>query len=153
MFQSCFFAPDYTSEEADCGSNMWVQESSAEDHRLVALRKVYQAFDHDDGAHVGDEELLTLGQARRKLGQRGGAWTSKMTNKLMQKIGIDSTGNVSEHNFALYFDRTLQKDRAEFDRTLAQFMESAVTCAQRKAVRKAVRKAFRILWQNSTPTF
>ena len=133
---------------------MWVQESSAEDHRLVALRKVYRAFDHDGGAHVGAEELHILGQARRKRGQRVGVWTSQMTNKLMQKIGIDSTGTlVSEHNFALYFDRTLQKDRAEFDRTLAQFMECAVTCAQRKVVRKAVRKAFRILWQNSTPTF
>ena len=40
--------------------------------RVQKLRQVYCEFDLDGGGDVGSEELLALGQARRKLGQKAG---------------------------------------------------------------------------------
>ena len=67
------------------------------------------------GGDVGFEELLTLGQTRRKLGQRGGAWTDAMNENLMNRIGTDSRGSIPEHNFAKYFNETLPSDREAFE--------------------------------------
>ena len=90
---------------------------------------------------MGPEELLALGQTRRKLGQKQGDWTHEMNDKLMQKIGVNGQGNVSEDNFVTYFDHSLSKDRTAFDTTVAQFRECAVRYAQRMAVRKALQSS------------
>ena len=67
------------------------------------------------GGDVGFEELLTLGQTRRKLGQRGGEWTDAMNEKLMDRIGTDSRGNLPLDNFVKYFNETLPSDREAFE--------------------------------------
>ena len=40
--------------------------------RERALQEVYQEFDLDGNGHVGEDEMLILGQTRRKLGQKTG---------------------------------------------------------------------------------
>merc|ERR1711934_910182 len=66
------------------------------DRRAVALRKVYREFDLDGGGDVGGEEMLALGKARRKLGQKKGEWTQDMNQRLLENMGVDRRGAVSE---------------------------------------------------------
>ena len=60
--------------------------------RVVALKMIYHLFDLDGGGDVGEEELLELGQARRRLGQKQGEWTMENTRQLMEKMGTDANG-------------------------------------------------------------
>ena len=60
--------------------------------RRMALAMVYHQFDLEGNGSVGEEELLELGQARRRLGQKHGEWTIQNTRQLMQKMGTDSNG-------------------------------------------------------------
>ena len=61
-------------------------------------------FDLTGSGDVGADELLLLGQTRRKLGQKDGEWSEEMNNSLMSKIGADETGNfLPEENFIKYF--------------------------------------------------
>lgn len=72
--------------------------------RAKALRKVYQEFDLDGGGDVGEDEMLALGQARRKLGQKSGEWTKEQNKNMMNNMGADKEGNVSVSNFVTYFN-------------------------------------------------
>merc|ERR1711865_882984 len=67
--------------------------------RQLELSKVYREFDIAGDGSVGAEELLLLGQTRRKLGQKAGEWTMQNNANLMQKIGTDQFGNLPEANF------------------------------------------------------
>ena len=96
--------------------------------REEALAEVYREFDLDGSGEVGFAELLLLGQTRRKLGQKTGAWTADMYRHLLDKIGTNSDGDVSEHNFVRYFSRTLPNEPASFDQTVEQFLECARAC-------------------------
>ena len=60
--------------------------------RKMALTMVYHQFDLDGNGSVGEEELLELGQARRRLGQKQGEWTMENTRQLMEKMGTDTNG-------------------------------------------------------------
>ena len=62
--------------------------------RAALLQKVYNEFDLDGGGDVGEEELLELGQARRRLGQKSGEWTEANNRTMMQHIGPDEEGIV-----------------------------------------------------------
>ena len=62
--------------------------------RAALLQKVYNEFDLDGGGDVGAEELLELGRARRRLGQKSGEWTEANNRALMQQIGPDEEGIV-----------------------------------------------------------
>ena len=109
-------------------------------NRQAELRKVYQEFDLDGGGDVGDDELLLLGQTRRKLGQKSGEWTKTMNDSLMAKIGVDKNGNLPENNFVNYFDETLPSDKPEFIRTIDQFMECAKACRKTKIKKREAAK-------------
>ena len=62
--------------------------------RATLLRAVYHEFDLDGGGDVGEEELMEVGQARRRLGQKSGEWTEANNRALMQQIGADEEGIV-----------------------------------------------------------
>ena len=62
--------------------------------RADKLTRVYREFDIDGNGSVGEDELLQLGRARRKLGQKQGVWTAAMNRALMKKIGTDPKGAV-----------------------------------------------------------
>ena len=64
--------------------------------RRMALAMVYHQFDLDGNGSVGEEELLELGQARRRLGQKHGEWTIQNTHALLQTmIGDGDEGQYS----------------------------------------------------------
>ena len=70
-------------------------EAAMEDMRRAALlRAVYHEFDLDGGGDVGAEELMEVGQARRRLGQKSGEWTEANNRALMRKMGPDEEGIV-----------------------------------------------------------
>merc|ERR1712216_487741 len=93
------------------------------DRRASALRGVYREFDLDGGGDVGGEEMLALGKARRKLGQKKGEWTEEMNRNLLSNMGADKKGNVSEGNFVSYFNASLSIEDSEFDTTVRQFLD------------------------------
>ena len=101
--------------------------------RRDELRRVYYAFDLDASGDVGRDELMALGQARRKLGDKVGEWTSAKTDDLVKRIGVDRSGNVKEEPFVDYFDLVLPLEPEEFSATVVQFMECAAACARAKA--------------------
>ena len=94
-------------------------------------------FDLDDSGEIETKELLALGQARRKLGQKSGAWTEEKNAKLVKNMDTDGDGTVNEKEFSGYFDKSLTKDEAEFGEIVAQFMEVAKECRQQKQAKRA----------------
>merc|ERR1711865_808535 len=105
-------------------------------NRYNALCKVFQQFDLDGSGEIETKELLALGQARRKLGQKSGAWTEEKNAKLVKNMDTDGDGTVNEKEFSGYFDKSLTKDQAEFEETVAQFMEVARECRATKAAKR-----------------
>ena len=102
---------------------------------------MYQEFDTDGGGDVESDELLKLGQARRRLGQKSGEWTNEMNKKLMHKIGMDRRGNLPVHNFVDFFDGSLPHDRAEFELIIEQFMACAKACRSSKLQKREEEQA------------
>ena len=60
--------------------------------RSGMISNVYREFDLDGGGDVGEDELLELGQARRRLGHKQGEWTVADNKALMERIGPDEQG-------------------------------------------------------------
>ena len=82
-------------------------------------------FDLDDSGEIETKELMRLGQARRKLGQKSGAWSHEKNAKLVKNMDTDGDGTVNEKEFATYFARSLPTDRNDFDEIISQFMDVA----------------------------
>ena len=93
------------------------------DVRLEKLRNVYREFDLDGSGDVGFDEMLALGQVRRKLGHKSGEWTVEKNNSLMINMGADKAGNVTMERFVSYFDDSLPVDAKEFDINIKNFLE------------------------------
>jgi len=100
--------------------------------REAALQGVYREFDIDGDGHVGLEEMLILGQTRRKLGQKQGEWTREMNRSLMDRIGPDANDDLPETNFVRYFNGSLPSEAAEFDKNIEQFLECARALRKKK---------------------
>lgn len=100
--------------------------------REAALQGVYREFDIDGGGNVGFEEMLILGQTRRKLGQKQGEWTKEMNRSLMDRIGPDANDDLPETNFVRYFNGSLPSEAAEFDKNIEQFLECARALRKKK---------------------
>ena len=97
------------------------------------LQKVYKEFDLGGDGSVGAEEMLALGQARRRLGQKQGEWTREMNQNMMGNMGADSEGNVSMSNFVSYFNEKLSSDQKQFDKEIQQFIDCARSLAKKKS--------------------
>ena len=97
---------------------------------------MYAEFDLDGGGDVGEDEMMALGQARRKLGQRSGEWTREMNSGMLKAMGAGADGNFSMEQFVLYFDANLSKDKAGFETDIENFME----CARSLRVKKIAQR-------------
>jgi len=101
--------------------------------RIEALREVYQIFDLDHSGEVGFDEMLTLGRARRSLGQKKGEWTYELNERMMERMGTDDNGDVPMENFVTFFESSLTYDDPGFKSTMEQFRACARECNKRKA--------------------
>lgn len=104
-------------------------------HRSDRLADVFQRFlivDHDGGGTLGAEELMELGTARRKLGQKSGEWTKEQNDRLMSKMDKGGDGEIESAEFAAYFATVLPKERPEFDKVIEQFVEVADAFKKKK---------------------
>jgi len=103
-----------------------------EQYRLDRLADVFHRFDIDGEGFVCANELQELGEARRTLGHKRGAWTKAQNDKLMRKIDKDGDGEIELEEFTSYFHEALVKDRIEFDTVVEEFGEVADECAIKK---------------------
>jgi Ca2+-binding EF-hand superfamily protein len=98
--------------------------------RADKLREVFNAFDIDRGGTIGEDELLQLGQARRKTGQATGEWTVQRNRRLIARMTEDNgaSGNITESEFVGYFDDILPGDPDSFERETDNFLKVAQMC-------------------------
>jgi len=93
------------------------------------LSQVYKLFDIDGSGEVGFDEMLALGQARRRLGQKTGEWTTAQNERMMEKMGMNQNGDVTVKNFVHYFETNLASDAEEFAKIIEEFKVVAKACA------------------------
>ena len=98
---------------------------------------MYDAFDLDGGGDVGEDEMLALGQARRKLGQKSGEWTREQNRNMMSNMGADRRGNVTADRFVAFFNEKLSSREQEFNKEIEQFMACAGALEEKKKKVKA----------------
>ena len=100
--------------------------------RTAALQAVYREFDLYGDSSVGGAEILLLGRMRRQLGHKGGEWTVEMNARLMERMGADTNGDLSEFKFVQHFNSTLPAEQEDFEQIINQFMECARVCRKRR---------------------
>jgi len=99
-----------------------------QDNREMALRRIYREFDLNGDGTVGADEMLALGQWRRKMAQKGGTWTKSQNDYMMTAMGaID--GQVSMDNFVKFFKEklavtTFKTEIEQFSRCAAELKAS-----------------------------
>ena len=93
-----------------------------DEYREERLVKVFAVFDMDGDGSLTNEELLALGMARRKLGQKDTNWNAELTARLVSNIKGGRRGGVTQSEFVSYFVDMLPKDRSEFDTTIKEFL-------------------------------
>ena len=81
---------------------------------LIKLLKVFGVFDLDGSGEIESSELLHLGKARRKLGQKGGEWSEEKNARLVKKMDVNGDGTVSGSEFAEFFNKALPDAAVEF---------------------------------------
>ena len=79
---------------------------------------MHKAVETDRSGHIEAAELSTLGQARRKVGQRKGEWTKGMNQRMVDRMDSSGDGKIGADEFAQHFDQVLSSDAAEFDATI-----------------------------------
>ena len=94
-----------------------------EGSRKYKLFQVFIEFDLDNSGEILTEELLELGKARRKLGQKSGEWTEEKNAKLVKKIDVNGDGVITMSEFTDFFAEALPRNRGEFAEIVQQFME------------------------------
>jgi len=95
--------------------------------RQDKLREVFKAFDINSDGTIGGDELLQLGQARRRLGQKQGEWTAEMNRRMLARMDSDGDGRIVINEFVTFFDDLLPRDMHEFDNNIKQFMDVAAS--------------------------
>ena len=101
--------------------------------RQCALERVFGLFDLDGSGTIEAAELMELGQARRRLGQKGGEWTEEKNQRLVEKLGGSEDGQVRCVEFVRHFSSTLAHLRlSEFEATIGAFEQAAAACSAGK---------------------
>ena len=93
--------------------------------RERSLRAVFQKFDLDNDGVIHISELLDLGKARRKLGQKEGMWTEDKNQRFLKRLDQNQDGVISMAEFVLHFEEALPHEEADFLAVISQFMECA----------------------------
>jgi len=61
---------------------------------------VFHVFDLDDSGFVGVEELLLLGEERRRMGHASGRWGKAQAENMMDAMDTGGDGVVDKNEFA-----------------------------------------------------
>ena len=100
-------------------------QKTAESPRQAALKQVFAAFDLDGEGSVESHELMTLGEARQRGGQKARKWTAEKNAAMLRKLDTNGDGVIDMEEFVQYFDKSLPKAKLEFDETIEEFMHAA----------------------------
>ena len=90
---------DFIKEVAEEKPKAKPQSSPSMSSRQDSLHEVFQAFDINGDGTIGYDELLALGQARRKLGQKQGEWTHEMNKRMLSRMDRNGDGRVVANEF------------------------------------------------------
>ena len=74
---------------------------------------------------VEKEELLRLGQERRRLGQKKGVWSEEQNAALMNAMDTDGNGHISQVEFVTHFSSALPEDPKQFNTVIREFVQVA----------------------------
>ena len=80
------------------------QESPHKGYRAQRLEEVFNAFDLDSNGTISRGELLRLGSARRRLGQRSGEWNEEKNSALVAKMDKNGDGRIDRDEFVRHFE-------------------------------------------------
>ena len=92
--------------------------------RTIQLKKVFSIFDQDGNKNLDKEELMKIGQARKKLGHAS-SWSFEQNNALFAALDMNGDGEVEEDEFVTSFEASLPKNEAEFNSIIDEFIEAA----------------------------
>ena len=95
-------------------------------HRAKPLEQVFEAFDLDGSGDVSKSELLALGEARRKLGQKQGNWSAEANQRCLAKIDADGNGQIEVGEFVRHFSEAMPWAVEDFESTIQDFLEVAI---------------------------
>jgi len=129
-------SPRAPSPRSRSASPRSTYESADKRSRRARLMDVFREFDLDQGGSVETEELMHLGKARRRLGQKTGDWTEERNNRLMRTMDVNGDGEISGSEFTLHFDNHLPQDAEQFDIIIEQFLMVARACRADKVDRR-----------------
>ena len=87
---------------------------------------MFKRFDINGGGSIGKEELLLLGEARRKLGHKKGKWGKEQNDIMFSRMDTNGDGELDREEFVTFFMSPLrEKDRENFDEEVLKFLEVA----------------------------
>jgi len=96
--------------------------------RETELVKIFKLFDLDKSGHVTPHELMCLGQARSKVGQKSRIWTAEKNSQMISNMDQDSRdGQIDTNEFVTYFIKSLGSiDDQAFQKTMEDFTAAAL---------------------------
>merc|ERR1711865_638863 len=85
-------------------------------------------FDVNRSGTVEAAELMQLGIARQRLGQKDRLWTEAKNSALVRRMDSNQNGLIESEEFCKHFDNALPRE--DFDNVIAEFKEVAVEVAR-----------------------
>jgi hypothetical protein len=93
--------------------------------RRQVLKHVFCAFDVDSNGYVESDELLLLGNARKKLGQKQRDWTEAKNRELLRSLDKNLDGRIDEAEFVRGFSAKVPQDVDSFLQLATEFHQVA----------------------------
>jgi len=100
------------------------EETQHRRDRRLQLRKVFELFDFDANGAVDKQELMKVGQARRRLGHATG-WSAPQNEALFAALDLNQDGAVAKEEFITAFEESLPKAMSQFNMVIDQFLAAA----------------------------